>query len=231
MKSLNLLCITILTCIIHGCVSIHQGLIQPSQVLLHNSNFKTIKTITGEASATYVFGIGGYNKEGLINEAKKDMYQKYQLSENQAIANITLDSKHTFIFYPLLYTKKIIISADVIQFGTDIKAVNEIINQNYNDIKKDLSSNKGGMNIIISEDEQTINKLSITKDLKESTYMNMEDVKVGDFVKFASIYHDIIYGKIIDKSSNRIVMIKHFPSPGTVVTEEVNFKALTKVEF
>lgn len=214
-----------------GCVSSHTGKIYPSQVQLNQPNFKFVKSIQGVAQATYVLGIGGNMPMGLINEAKANMYQTYSFAKNQTITNITIDEKRLSFLYPILYVKTIIISADVIQFGEDL--VNENINTNK---KQENFENKNVLNEkktenSLTDDEKIIKRLSETANLKEIIYSSINDVNVGDFVKFTSIYNEIIFAKIVSKVSNRIVKIELFPTPGTRITEEINFSKLKKVVF
>jgi hypothetical protein len=58
-----------------------------TQVNLSSNNFKVVKRIQGSARATYILGIGGLNKKGLVAAAKKEMYDEAQLSGSQCIIN------------------------------------------------------------------------------------------------------------------------------------------------
>jgi hypothetical protein len=42
-----------------------------------------------------VLGFGGVFKADLVEEAKKDMLAEYELQPNQALANVTVDRKHS----------------------------------------------------------------------------------------------------------------------------------------
>jgi hypothetical protein len=98
-----------------GC-SITDGCIGQSiqtQVQLSQANFDVIKSVTGEASATYFFGIGP-SQQNLLAQAKGDMIGKAGLEGSQALINVTTDIKHTgFIFYR---SKTAYVSAEVVQF-------------------------------------------------------------------------------------------------------------------
>jgi predicted RecA/RadA family phage recombinase len=117
----NLILIIVISLSLFGCVSTHSGIFKPSDVQLNNPNFRIIKTIDGFASATYIFGIGGYNREGLIKEAKTLMYKKHKFEKSQTITNITLDEKRTWILAPIIYTNTVYISADIVQFGDELQ--------------------------------------------------------------------------------------------------------------
>lgn len=214
-----------------GCVSSHSGIILPSQVQLNGPNFKMIKSIQGSAKAIYFLGIGGNKKMGLVNEAKANMYQTHNFAKNQTITNITLDNKHSFFLYPILYMKTIIISADIIQFGEDLGNENSSTIKNQENNENKIVLNEKNTENVLSDDENAIKRLNEAKNLKEINYSSISDVNIGDFVKFTSIYNEIIYAKIVRKINNRRVKIQLFPSPGTIIYEEMNISKLTKVVF
>ncbi|HIC12951.1 MAG TPA: hypothetical protein EYO75_06230 [Sulfurimonas sp.] len=89
------------------------GHVAQTQVQLSKANFDIVKSVEGEASASYFLGIG-LSKENLVARAKKDMLKKANLHGSQALVNITTDSKGTF--YPFFRKKTIYISADVVEF-------------------------------------------------------------------------------------------------------------------
>jgi len=91
----------------------HSGIINNS-ASLGSKNFKIVKLIKGYAKTKKYFGLGGLNKNALVFEAKKDMYENNPLNENQTIANVTVDFKNTII---LIYTEtKVTITAEVVEF-------------------------------------------------------------------------------------------------------------------
>jgi len=104
--------------LISGC-TFHSGLMTPANVIVQGDNFKRIGTIYGSATATYILGIGGNEKLGLVNEAKNDLYTKHNLGANQTIANITYDISKTMVLGPLYYMQTCHISADIYEFSKD----------------------------------------------------------------------------------------------------------------
>ena len=101
-----------------SCISLHNGHIAPNSVSVTSDNFQIVKSISGEAKATYVLGIGGAIKRGLVREAKKNMYNKYPPKPNEIITNITVDNKQTFFLGFLVMQHSVIVSADVVKFGS-----------------------------------------------------------------------------------------------------------------
>ena len=100
-----------------GCISLHNGVIAPNSVNVSTDNFQIVKSISGEASALYILGIGGAKKDGLVREAKINMYNDYPPKPNEIITNITVDNKQTFLFGFLVMQHSVIVSADVVKFG------------------------------------------------------------------------------------------------------------------
>lgn len=94
----------------------HNGIITSTQL----SNTKKVEYVdiaVGYSSTQYFFGIGGLKKDGLINEAKRNLYLSYPLRPGQSFENLTLDQKRTIIFpYQKLET---IIVADVVERDTN----------------------------------------------------------------------------------------------------------------
>jgi hypothetical protein len=82
---------------------------------LDKANFSYVApNISGKASATYIFGFGGLNREALVNEAKQAMLAQHPLKDNQALANLTVNFKISTI---LIYSSvKCTVTADVVEF-------------------------------------------------------------------------------------------------------------------
>lgn len=65
-----------------------------TNVVLSQNNFTVVKNVSGEATAVYVLGIGGYKCAEARSAAMSDMVEKAGLSGSQAIVNATT-SLHT----------------------------------------------------------------------------------------------------------------------------------------
>ena len=85
-----------------------------SNVVLQKDNFKVLGTVSGEASDSYLFFIGG-KTQNLIAKAKKNMIENAGLvGTSKAIINITLEEHNKFAF---VYIKKTItVHGTVIEF-------------------------------------------------------------------------------------------------------------------
>jgi hypothetical protein len=73
----------------------------------------------GTARAQRILGIGGFNRDALVLEAKQAMYQAFPLKKGQSYANLAVDFKRTFI---LVYDETMVtVSADVVGYQPDVK--------------------------------------------------------------------------------------------------------------
>lgn len=108
--------ILLLPCLAISCSTIMTGNFSPAGIVLDQKNFVVIKTISGEATATGVFGYIA-DRAALYAEAKADMMGKsgYILAgKSRALINVTVDYRTTkFLFNVTVECK---ITADVIEF-------------------------------------------------------------------------------------------------------------------
>tara|TARA_R110002072_G_scaffold259253_2_gene417871 strand:- start:133 stop:747 length:615 start_codon:yes stop_codon:yes gene_type:complete len=116
MKKLAIL--SILALFLSGCAAFYQGQLGPSNVVFTTNNFQVTKSVQGEASAKYFFGIGGIKRSGLVKEARDNMYATNKLQANEMITNVTLDSRHYFLLYPIYYKHTVYVTADVIRVNS-----------------------------------------------------------------------------------------------------------------
>ena len=86
-----------------------------TEVVLSKKNFKVINSVSGDASVTYIFGIGGLSKKALITEAKAEMLKNANLEGGaKAIINETVEIKGSS--FPFFGRKLVTVSAQVIEF-------------------------------------------------------------------------------------------------------------------
>jgi len=105
---------TILLIMVSSC-ALHTGIMSNSAQLSH-ANFTYVKKgLYGTCQTTRVLGFGGVFKADLVEEAKKEMLEDYELQANQALANVTVDWKHSRFI--LVKTTKCSVSADVVEFN------------------------------------------------------------------------------------------------------------------
>ena len=80
--------------------------------------------VSGSASASYNFRGGGYVREGLLAEAKRNLMRQYPLGPNQAYSNVAIDDLHTRSGLQTAEGRTtstvvitVVVSADIIQYG------------------------------------------------------------------------------------------------------------------
>jgi hypothetical protein len=115
--------VTILLCVISmfftSCAA-HYGLPQnytqnTTEVVLTKNNFKVVKIVKGEAAATYIFGIGGLAKNGLVAEAKAKMLESAGMEgASRTVVNEIVEVKSSGFLFVNKY--KVIVSGQIIEF-------------------------------------------------------------------------------------------------------------------
>jgi hypothetical protein len=95
--------------------------VNQTQVVLESNNFKVIKRVEGSAAATYIFGIGGLSKKGLVASARTELYNNASLQGSQAIIGEHTEYKTSNII-PYLWGRAIATTSGyVIEFTGEKK--------------------------------------------------------------------------------------------------------------
>jgi hypothetical protein len=81
-----------------------------------------------------------------------------------------------------------------------------------------------------SYEEKLIDSFGFGAKIKESSYSTIDEIKIGDVVKFTSPYGDVIIGIVFELSTKNKISIITYPSPGTKLVVEQNWKNVTKLE-
>lgn len=102
-----------LAAIVFSSCAIHVGTIT-GDASISTNNFKMVRMAEGTATTTKIFGLGGLGKDALVNEAKKDLLQNNPLKDGQALANLTLDFKNSYILF--VNKQKVTVAADIVEF-------------------------------------------------------------------------------------------------------------------
>ncbi len=115
-NTIKLSLFTVLIIMVSSC-AIHTGVMSNSAQLSH-ANFKYVqRDLNGTCQTTRILGFGGVFKADLVEEAKKNMLSNYELQTNQALANVTVDWKHSR--YLIVKTTKCTVSADLVEFTNE----------------------------------------------------------------------------------------------------------------
>ena len=87
-----------------------------TKVVLSENNFKVVGIAKGEWSATYVFGIGGFSSNSLMNNAISDMYEKANLTGSQTIINVTTAVSVKQIVWGIYLQRTAVVTGTIIEF-------------------------------------------------------------------------------------------------------------------
>ena len=118
----RLCAVFLISYIMTSCAASHSGNMLNS-ASLSTDNFYYVKTnVFASAECTYFLGLGGYEHEALVGEAKQNLYLKTRLSNNQALANVTVSWKTQVTFLGFVVRRKCTISADVVEFTSEQNA-------------------------------------------------------------------------------------------------------------
>lgn len=82
-----------------------------TQVQLSTNNYRIVRYVTGEATDTYVLGIGGLTKSALANNSYANMLQKANLQGSQAIINVSTSIKDNFI---VVWQKRTVVTSGLV---------------------------------------------------------------------------------------------------------------------
>jgi predicted ATPase len=128
--------------------SFHTGSITTSSVAANGKKYNYVDVALGYSKVSYIFGIGGFGKDMLIDEARRNMYVSYPLKPNETFENVTLNL-HTSWY--LLYSKKeVVMLADVVARDSSFNVV-------YGDkYLETISSNKIKVNKHFSLNEKVV---------------------------------------------------------------------------
>ena len=115
------LLLAVLLLALSGC-GFHSGLTtnqntSQTTVELGEANFEVVKKVSGNASASYILGIGGISKVALIERAQADMLAETELvGTSRALINQTVEVHLANILGPIYNEKTVVVSAYVVEF-------------------------------------------------------------------------------------------------------------------
>ena len=226
MKLLKLLFGTVSASILlSSCLTTFRGDLQQSGFAINDCDFQIVQTIEGRAKATYIFGIGGNLRQGLVNDAKRNMYGSYKLAPNQQITNITTDYLSQSFIIPIFSTQTAIITADVIEFIPRSTSGNTKSITPQTEIKLEKST-------VVKRVESTLELIKQSKNITSNPYLTINDVNQGDYVKVTfdlNGYKETLYGKVERVSGKSYLVVEFEPTPGTRHIEEHPLKNCEKI--
>ena len=203
-------------------VSRYSGEIYPANVTFERPNFKYIKTVTGTSDATFSgYGWDVKKVNGVVNEAKQNLYQQFKLKENQAPTNFTLDfvrvGKPTGQ-YLVLRKLKAVLTADIFEFSSD---------GTYSDNQETIVS-KGQKNEspIVTNNDRTVNKNLNSKYTKYS-----KDPELNDVVYYIDFYtKEYIKSKVTKVTQSNFIRVEYKSSTGKLKTRNIDTNLLFQIK-
>ena len=118
MKKLFLICAVTFAVLCLGSCGVATAIsnnISTTKVTLSENNFKVVGQAYGEATATYICGIGGLSKKALKNNAINEMSKNANLTGAQSLVNITTHASIKMIT-PLYMQVTYTATANIIEF-------------------------------------------------------------------------------------------------------------------
>ena len=207
-----------------SCVTIsrYSGEIYPANVTFERPNFKYIKTITGSSDATFSgYGWDVKKVNGIVNEAKQNLYQKLKLKENQAPTNFTLDfvrvGKPTGE-YLVLRQLKAVLTADIFEFSSDGTYYN---NQEFIVPKGQKLESK----IATNNDDS-----SAAKDFNSKYIKYSKDPELNDVVYYIDYYtKEYIKSKVTKVTQSNFIRIEYKNSKGNLKYKTIDTNLLFQI--
>ena len=167
--------------------------------VLSNNNYLIKGNVKGTSSSNQFLGIGGYNKKGLVEQAKSNIFAKYEINSNQALANVTVDIQKTNFFF-IVYSTKVTITADLVEYNFT------------NPITK-----------------YPINSIEIQSNYISNQIYEKYSFNIGDNVSFEDDNSSkIISGKIIELKGNK-ALVEFINNKGIKKTHEIRFSELKRL--
>jgi hypothetical protein len=164
MKTIKLLFLLMTASVLSSC-AFHSGMMNDS-ASLQGQDFELIGLSVGQAKTTRICGIGGLKPDGLVLEAKREMYNIFPLRKGQAYANVSVDFKR--FYFLIVNTTKVTVSADIVQFGEE-----------KSDELQKLFENKLSMSYIPAMNDTMESGIMVNQELKQVKILNVS--KRGDY--------------------------------------------------
>ncbi len=141
---------------------------------VNSEEYKVIKSVSGEAKAVYVLGLGGLSDSAItLNDSSyKDMVYNAQLKANQAIINVTSESR--VAVFPFVGVRTVHTTGTVIEFTTSAESAT-LINNDVALISQTQKDDKS-QNLLQLCIESNISKLcSVQIEKVNTTYTALGD--------------------------------------------------------
>ncbi len=171
-----------------SCIVIHNGNVSAGPLLSAKDQY--VNLVVGEAETALVFGLGKFDQDQLVLEAKKNLFSKLQLHKNEYYANFTCDINKKYVLGFFLQIIKATVSADVMRAND---SSNNVIHMDY--LRK--------LNISVNATQNT----ESIKQAATSKYFNGNQLVNGDTIFFSK--DALNYNAyVVDQRDNEWVVLK-----------------------
>lgn len=123
MKKFNFLLLAIVAVLFTSCATFNPNVSgqqsSVTKVNLSSANFRKVGFVQGSSSATYILGIGGLTKKGLVASSKAKMYENTELKGAQCVINEHTEWKASNINPYMWGTVSVTTSGTVIEFNNN----------------------------------------------------------------------------------------------------------------
>ena len=175
-----------------GCFSTYNFTSDPiNSPYTGDKEFKMVKNIYGSSSYTSFLGIDDQNYEGILKEAKTNMYSNHKFSPNQIPINFTTEVSRKIFFIPIFWETSVTIGCDIIEF-------------------------KGSANDSDFQTYTVRNPNNYQNNLNDSTFIN-EIFELGDDVEF-SLFKERHKGNIIRITKSGKYIIEYYYANGNILS-------------
>jgi|GEM_PF-1833260 len=98
-----------------SCTAFYHGTLSESSST--EEDYSIVNFARGYAKISRFWGIGGFNRDALIADAKKNLLKTHPLKKGQRFANFILDIKNAF-YFPGIHTTTVVVTAEIITKST-----------------------------------------------------------------------------------------------------------------
>lgn len=198
MKAIKFLFFSLLGILFASCAGLNTTPYTNNQVetklILSEGNYRIVKEVNGEWSATYVLGIGGLSKRALKNNAISKMYQDAHLTGNQQIINVTTTQSAEVWALGIYMKVRAMAHGYVIEFlDSSISPNIKLDTCNYEEpvqtimpIKETKTQNKGLVDSITEDRKQEVDLLAEKEPLTKDICLKMQQFSWQNSVLYYS---------------------------------------------
>ena len=198
---------------------------------LKEEDYRFVKMVTGEASATYVFTIGGLSEraKNIFKSSYEDMVNNANLRPNQAIINVTAEKRANLFFYPFFAKQVVHTTGAIVEFGEQKEVVS--VTANPVEITKPIVEKEKTYklgDLYVNGDKKGI-VISVTEDGKHGKIISLNQ---GKDIRWSITQERLNCNNYDDGKSNCqfIVNLKNYPAMGWCINKGWYLPSLNEMQ-